>query len=69
MRDFMVYFEVFGRKIKMKVSASSVSEAQQKVKDKIIFHKIDDLTEDDSISSLKNVMQDFIDTLNQLGKK
>ena len=38
---FTVWFEIFGKKMKTEVYATSVAEAKQKVKDKIIFHKIE----------------------------
>ena len=38
---YTVYFEIFGKKMKTTVYASSVAEAKQRVMDKIIFHKIE----------------------------
>lgn len=36
---YTVYFEIFGKKMKAKVLASSVEDAKQKIADNIIFHK------------------------------
>ena len=38
-KNYSVYFEIYGKKMKAKVLAESMTEAQQKVKDKIIIHK------------------------------
>ena len=38
-KNYIVYFEIYGKKMKAKVLAESMTEVQQKVKDKIIFHK------------------------------
>ena len=38
-KNYSVYFEIYGKKMKAKVLAENMTEAQQKVKDKIIFHK------------------------------
>ena len=39
-KNYTVYFEIYGKKMKAKVLAESMEEAQQKVNSKIIFHKI-----------------------------
>ena len=38
-KNYSVYFEIYGKKMKAKVLAENMTEAQQKIKDKIIFHK------------------------------
>lgn len=40
MKTYIIYFEIFGKKMKTIIEADSKKEAKQKVKDKIIFHKI-----------------------------
>ena len=37
---YTVYLEIFGKKMKTKIYADSIADAEQKVKDKIKFHKI-----------------------------
>ena len=41
MKTYIIYFEIFGKKMKTIIEADSKSEAKQNVKDKIIFHKIE----------------------------
>lgn len=41
MKSFDVYFEIFNKKLKTTVEADTMSEATQKVKDSIVFHKIE----------------------------
>jgi hypothetical protein len=38
--EFKVYFELYDRKMSTKVIADSEAAAKQKIKDKIIFHKV-----------------------------
>ena len=45
MKLYNVYFEIFGKKMKASIEAKTREEAYQKVKDKIIFHKITELVE------------------------
>lgn len=40
MKEYDVYFEIYGKKLKTKIVADSTKQAMQIVKDKIIFHKI-----------------------------
>ena len=42
MKTWVVYFEIFGKKMKTEVRADSFYAAQCKVKDKIIFHKTEE---------------------------
>jgi hypothetical protein len=61
MKTYIIYFEIFGKKMKTIIEADSKSEAKQKVKNKIIFHKIDgekDNVKNDNIDldGLKNML-------------
>lgn len=40
MRNFDVYFEIFGKKMKTRVMAESQEKAIAAVKDKMVIHKI-----------------------------
>jgi hypothetical protein len=40
MKKYDVYFEIYGKKMKAKVFADSMTEAKMKITEKIIFHKI-----------------------------
>ena len=44
MNTYDVYFEIYGKKLKVKVNAKSKLQAEEIVKSKIIFHKIEDVT-------------------------
>lgn len=39
--DYTVYFEIYGKKMKVMVMATSETEAKEKVSKKIIFHKVE----------------------------
>lgn len=41
MKKYMVYFEFFGRKMKIEVIAENEQEAKDQIKDRLIFHRID----------------------------
>lgn len=61
-KKYSVYFEIYGKKMKAKVLAESMTEAQQKVKDKIIFHKT--VVEDkDEFNQAMDLMNEIIDAL------
>lgn len=51
MNTYTVYFEIYGKKMKAKVKAASPYEAQVKIKDKVVFHKVkkDDMVQPDGI--------------------
>ena len=40
MKNYTVYFEIYRKKMKVKILAESVSEAREKLRNKIVFHKI-----------------------------
>ena len=42
MKDFDVYFEIFGKKMKTTVAAFDKNSAETAVKNKITFHKIEE---------------------------
>jgi len=65
-RDYSVYFEIYGKKMKIKVLAESMTEAQEKVKDKIIFHKIV-VEEKEEFNQVMDLMDGIMDALD--GKK
>ena len=46
MKQFTVYFEIFGKKMKTTVFANTEEEAKRKVKDKIVFHKVVTIPQD-----------------------
>ena len=62
-KNYSVYFEIYGKKMKAKVLAENMTEAQQKVKDKIIFHKtvIEEKDYFNKAVDLLNNIKDFLD--------
>ena len=65
-KNYSVYFEIYGKKMKAKILAESMTDAQQKVKDKIIFHKTV-IEEKDEFNQAMDLMNGIIDALD--GKK
>lgn len=61
-KNYSVYFEIYGKKMKAKVLAESVKEAQEKVKDKIIFYKIV-IEKKDEFNQAMDLMDGIIDVL------
>ena len=61
-RNYSVYFEIYGKKMKVKIPAENMTEAHQKIKDKIIFHKTV-IEEKDEFNELMGLMDGIIDTL------
>lgn len=41
MRNFDVYFELYGKKMKARVMAENENDAKKEVEKKIIFHKVE----------------------------
>lgn len=62
MKDYTVYFEIYGKKMKVTVKAFNEEGAKLIVKNQIKFHKVEDSTMD----ALKKTFGDIIDFL---GKK
>jgi hypothetical protein len=54
MKEFKVYFEIFGKKMVTEVEANSAAEARQKVIDKMIFHKVV-MQDGDTLDNLKKM--------------
>lgn len=65
-RNFTVYFEMYGRKMKTNVIAKSTDEAKRKVSERLIFHKIE-ITPNDEFNKAMNIMDDFMNIIG--GKK
>jgi hypothetical protein len=41
MRNFDVYFEIYGKKMKVRILAENENDAKKEVEKKIIFHKVE----------------------------
>ena len=61
---YKVYFEIFDKKMQYLVNADSKSDAENIIRNKIIFHKI---YEQEDTNSLGNVVNEFgLDALKNL---
>lgn len=61
MKNYDVYFEIYGKRMKTTVFAENEGAAKEKIKSKIIFHKVvlkpnDEFNE---IDNILNKMNDF----------
>ena len=60
MKEFVVYFELFNKKMKTTVAASTEDEAKSIVANKIIFHKIEQVNNQPIIDSY-NLINDIFE--------
>jgi hypothetical protein len=65
MKKYQILFEFYGRKMKTTVLAKSEKEANEQIEKRIIFHKVEEIKNDDLFSDL---LGDFKDIFNILGK-
>ena len=54
MKKYIIYFEIFGKKLRVKIIAKSVLDAQEQIRNKIKFHKIKEQTEFDDLLDIIN---------------
>ena len=66
MKNFTIYFEVYGKKLRTTIMAENEENAKQIIKDKIIFHKVEK-SKDDYFNKSIDLMYDFLNILG--GKK
>lgn len=62
MRNFDVYFELYGKKMKARVMAENEEGAKKEVQNKIIFHKVENPKEE------FNEVMDMMDKMNDILK-
>ena len=55
MRPFIVYFELFGKKMKVEIMAESGDDAKEKVRRKIKFHKVIERKDNPVVDYLMNI--------------
>jgi hypothetical protein len=60
MRNYDVYFELFGKKMKTRVIAENETDAQQKIFLSIIFHKLEKPKEE--FNECMDMLDDVINT-------
>ena len=56
MKDFIVYFELYGKKMKATVKAFNEDGAKLIIKDKIIFHKVKPKDVEDITKGFEDIM-------------
>ena len=61
MRNYTVYFEIYGKKMKTTVIANNEEEAKDFVKNKIVFYKID--KPKDEFNQSMDMMEDVLNFL------
>lgn len=62
MKNYTVYFEIYGKKMKAKVLAESMTDAQTQIKEKIKFHKVVK-DEKDEFNQATDILDSMIDIL------
>ena len=55
MREYEIYFSIFGKNLKTTVMAYSEEDAYEAVRDKIVFHKARTKVKDNPVEYLKNI--------------
>lgn len=55
MRPFIVYFELFGKKMKVEIMAENSDDAKEKVRRKIKFHKVVEQKDNTVVDFLMNI--------------
>lgn len=66
-RNYDVYFEMFGRKMRMRVLAENEQAAKEMVKEKIIFHKV--TKPDEAFNKCVDIIDNMIDLVDKMGNK
>lgn len=54
MREYEIYFSIFGKNLKTTVMAYSEEDAYEMIRDKIVFHKKRTRVKDNPVEFLKN---------------
>lgn len=68
MRQFKVYFEIFGKKMRVNILAADENEARQKVLEKVNFRKVEEDSDDvfNEVIDLMDAGNEFLDKLIEL---
>lgn len=59
MKNYIVYFQIFGKKMRTSVNARSKAEAKQKIQAKIIFDKVVERNDESDFDFAKRIF-DFL---------
>jgi hypothetical protein len=52
MKTYTIFFEIFGKKMKTTVEAENIEQAKIKIKEKVVFHKVE---KNNTFEHLKNI--------------
>lgn len=55
MKEYEIYFSIFGKNLKTTVVAYSEEDAYEMIRDKIVFHKERTKVKDNPVEFLKNI--------------
>lgn len=55
MKQYKIYFSLFGKHLKTTVYAESEEDAYEAIRKKIVFHKDKTIVGDDPVEHLKNI--------------
>lgn len=67
-KNYHVYFEIYGKKMRTTVMAISKEEAENKIKDKITFHKTE-VDKGDYFNQSMDLLDNIIDVLDKKATK
>lgn len=62
MREYIVYFEIFGKKLKTKILADNPTDAKKKITDKMIFHKVQPT--ENEFNKIMDMLDEFGEIIN-----
>ncbi len=68
-REYIVWFELFGQKMKTTVIATSEKEAKKKVQGRMVFHKVEQKPEDKAFSDIMGKFEEISNILGNKNKK
>ena len=66
MKNYDVYFEIYGKRLKTTILAESEEKAKEIVRNKIVFHKVV-LKQNDEFNKIDDIFTNIMDVLG--GKK
>jgi hypothetical protein len=59
MKEYIVWFEIYGKKLKTTLWAYSVDDAYTRIREKIIFHKIQEVPKNDIPDFFNDIFKGF----------
>lgn len=56
MTEYKIYFELYGKKMQTVIKADNKEQAKEKIKSKIIFHRIEESNSDENFMNIFNTL-------------